>query len=161
MANEFGIGTGGFGTMGAGTSESFTDAIRRVSARSENRFRVEFSVAPLTSNLGLDGDVHALGHYTVTPVPGTFDRLGVATKPLRVAKVEVVDALTVDLILDRNQSSYPARYRVGIAGLQTADGFSIQDETHEVLAVFRGVPPLEFQLTVDNRDVSMPQGGGA
>lgn len=155
----YGFGTGGYGTMGVGTSDSYTDALAGVVALAENRFRATF-IAPIRAeNIGLPGDAHDLTSYTVVGDPSSRDSLGQPPRPLIVCLIEVIDSQTLDIIVDRPMSSWPARYNVTVDGLYAEDGSQILGETKLVTAVLKGLTAPVFDFIVQNRDIANPQGG--
>jgi hypothetical protein len=157
----YGFGTGSYGTMALGTEQSAIDAIRQLVALTENRIRVGFDIAPLTTNLGFAGEVYRVEHYIITPDETSLSSTGEPPRAVAVALVEVIDSHTIDLILDRPMSSFPARYIVSVEGLETSDGDLIESESQSVLAVFRGIAPKVSEFLIDNRDIAISQGGRA
>jgi len=152
----YGFGTGAFGSMPLGTGNAVPSSIDYAEAIAENRIRLSFNTAPKFENLATAGDASHLPLYDLSVVESK-DREGNPARTVSVVHVERVDELTVDLILDRQMSSFPARYRLTVQGLVGVDGLPFASQVFEVLAVRRGVTPALFEAVANNRDVANPQ----
>lgn len=143
--------------------------VRALAVR-ENVIRVTFSEVPYYSGLFDPGDASRVEYFTVSPVEGTFGADGDPARLVYAARPDLVssDPLSIDVVLDRPMSPYPARYDVAVEGLignDARDALSPTSQTLEVEAVYRELvipsvesppEPVDFApgLAPDGRDIA-------
>jgi hypothetical protein len=127
----------------------------------ENVIRLTFSTPVYFSRWHDPRDASFIDRYTVTADTTTTGLDGVPARPVFPADVQPVLGAEdqIDIWLDRPLSSYGAKYRVAVTGLQSSTGLPLDVSAATVVVdgVLQGLPILTPDQLVGNRDIANPQ----
>jgi hypothetical protein len=155
------MGTGwAFGTWGSSPWGGFEDPtaalqVQGAYAVGENRVRISYTV-PVAFRTGLSGDAAFRKAYTISTAGGVPND-GKAVRAVMATIVELVDAQTVDVWLDRPMSPHAAIYTISASGVTGLAGEELDEAASA--ASFLGLrAPDEYPIYAmpASRDVAHP-----
>jgi hypothetical protein len=155
------LGSGPWGSTPFGSGLLPTLQVLRVDAIRENVLRITFDRTVYYTGVLNPQDASSLSHYLVQADANSRDSVGLPPRevtPIRIEKPVFGDSFFLDVVMDREFSSFPAVYLITLAGLRGKDGLPLQpDARFDFFAVYRNIVPRQPQFAFANRDFANPQ----
>lgn len=126
----------------------------------ENAIRVRFTIAPRWSAVGVAGDAADPRNYVVLNDPSTTGLDGAAARPVFPAMVQLPeepDGRTVELIVDRPMTPWPAVYAVSTVGVLGAGGETSEECALSFHGAYRQLVPKIKAIASGGKDLANPQ----
>lgn len=165
---DSGYGGGGWGVWPWGDGD-YAFALVEAHSWRENVIRLEFNQNVFYSGLFDTFDAGVASKYTITPVSESLGMDGEPARAVTVVKAQLVrddpDVLPagegrfLDLTLDRPFTPFPALYTLHISGTVYSEDKSetIEDETAQIVAVYRELAKPIIDEATPSRDIANPQ----
>jgi hypothetical protein len=162
---SWGSGDWGASAWGEGeTSLSSTFFLNDAIAIAENRVRLTFSGVPYYSRLFDLYDGSDARRFVITEVAGTSGMDGNAVRLVTPAFVEKVigDPVSLDVILDRPMTPYPAQYIVTVTGVATGTPpalmlINASSTTKQFFSTYKLLNRPVIETGTKSRDFASPQ----
>lgn len=153
-------GSGPWGSVPWGSGAFPTLRAIFVAAIQENVVRVTFDRVVRYTNQFNPHDAANLKRWAMAADTNTRDDKGIPpheVTPVLVRKPVYGDTYFLDVVTDRNMSSFPAVYTITMNELRGKDGSALVLQTVPFYATYRRVQVADPQFVFANRDIANPQ----
>lgn len=157
--SNVGYGGSSYGFDPYGTGGLF--ALEAAIATSENVVRLYFTETPYVSGLYDPEDGSLASHYAIAPVAGPTGADGNPAIPVSPIFGQVGgDPSSIDVLLDRPMSPFPAQYIVTVTGVVqqgTMAPMNNDPSSTQYPGVYRELAPAQPRSAAPSRDIANPQ----